>query len=121
MKKILIVEDERGMQDIYRDMFSDDDRDFSLEIVADGQEGLKALQKNAYDLVILDVIMEPVTGDSFFVHMRSDENIRTIPVLVVSVISPELLERMKRLNHVHFLQKPITKEGLFMTINRILG
>jgi CheY-like chemotaxis protein len=120
MKKILIIEDEKGMQEIYRDIFNDEKDKFTFEIVSSGEKGLDRVREKGYDLIILDIIMEPMTGDSFFVHMRSDFEMADLPVLVVSVISPELLERMKRIDHISFLQKPITKEQLFTEINRVL-
>lgn len=120
MKKILIIEDEKGMQEIYRDMFSDQRDRFALEIVGNGEKGMDRIMEKEFDLIILDIIMEPMAGDSFFVHMRSYAEMAELPVIVVSVISPELLERMKRINHVSFLQKPITKERLFSEINRVL-
>ena len=120
MKKILIIEDEKGMQEIYRDMFNDEKDKFTFEIVSSGEKGLDRVREKGYDLIILDIIMEPMTGDSFFVHMRSDAEMADLPVLVVSVISPELLARMKRIEHISFLQKPITKEQLFAEINRVL-
>ncbi len=119
MKRILIVEDERDMQDIYKDMFSDQDN-YKIDIETGTMPALRRLTSQNYDLIILDIIMEPIAGDSFFVYLKSDAKTESIPVLVVSVLGPEIMEKLKRVNHAHFLQKPITKEKLFATIDEMM-
>jgi CheY-like chemotaxis protein len=119
MRRILIVEDEKDMQDIYMDMFSDRS-DYKIHIEGGTMPALRRLTSENYDLIILDIIMEPIAGDSFFVYLKSDARTESIPVLVVSVLGPEIMDKLKRVDHAHFLQKPITKEKLFETIESIM-
>ena len=51
--------------------------------------------------------------------MRKVSKDRT-PILVVSVLSPDMLMKLKKMPDVHFLQKPITNEKLFKKISDIL-
>lgn len=120
MKNILIIEDDKDMHRIYEDMFKTEGKKYKIEILDDATIALKRLKEEKYDLVILDIIMEPMSGDSFFVYLR--ENIKTtdIPVLIVSVLSPDTLVQLKKINHVQFFQKPITKEQLLKKIDEIL-
>ncbi len=116
MKRVLIVEDDTDMQEIYRNMFNDQADKYEVDILGDAVEGLRRLKEGIFDLVILDIIMEPMPGDSFFSCARDDSAVRDIPILVVSVLNPDDLEHFKKTDHVDFLQKPITKEELFTKI-----
>lgn len=120
MRQILIVEDEKDMQEIYRDMFSDQAEEYEIDIESNAAAALRRLKERTFDLIILDIIMEPMSGDSFFVHVRDDIKTMNLPILVASVLKPDLLEQLKKMDHVYFLQKPITKEQLLEKINDIL-
>jgi FixJ family two-component response regulator len=67
--------------------------------------------------------MEPMSGDAFFMHVRKGMNakVKDIPILVVSVLSPSILRQLKKINHVDFVQKPVTKEQLLDKIKAIIG
>lgn len=119
MKRIMIVEDDKDMQEIYRVMF-DRESNYSMAIFEDAEEALKHLREEKFDLVVLDIIMEPMTGDSFFVHARNDVKMRRIPIIVVSVLKKNTLEFLATLGNFHYLQKPITKTELFAKIDSIL-
>ncbi|UCD14888.1 MAG: response regulator [Candidatus Omnitrophota bacterium] len=120
MREVLIVEDDKEMQEIYKDMFSAEKKGYEIVMANDGVVALRKLKEKKFDLIILDIIMEPIAGDSFFAYVRNDIKVMNIPIIVVSVLSPATLDHLKKINHVHFLQKPISKEGLFKKINEVL-
>ena len=117
-KRILIVEDDQEMQQIYRDMFQDKQDRYEIEFGNNAALASRKLEEKTFDLIILDIIMEPVPGDSLFVYIRKTKMITT-PILVVSVLSPELLRNLKKINHVDFLKKPIKEEELFERIEKM--
>ncbi len=130
MKNILILEDDKDMQGMYKIFFSDQEKKYTIEIENDATVALKRLKEKPFDLIILDIIMEPMFGDSFFLYLRSDEGTMRIPVLVVSVLSPDTLGRLKKIDNVDavnkpvrlsFLQKPITKQQLLKEIDKMLS
>lgn len=120
MKRILIVEDEKDMQEIYADMFRNQ-KNYSVDIVDGALTAARKLNEGDYDLIILDIIMSPIAGDSFFVYLRSGKNTEDIPVLVVSVLGDEILDKLKQIDHAHFIQKPITKEQLLEKVDSLLA
>ncbi len=67
-KKILIVEDEKRFQEMYSMMLGD--KDYNLIFAYDGDEAMQILEHNKPDLIILDMIMDMVTGDTFFLHLK---------------------------------------------------
>lgn len=120
MKKILIVEDEKDMQDIYREMFENQTK-YEIDIETGSMPALRKLALKNYDMIILDIVMEPIAGDSFFIYLRSDAKTAAIPVLVVSVLGPDIMEKLRRVDHAHYLQKPISREQLFETLDNIIA
>jgi CheY-like chemotaxis protein len=118
--KILIVDDNEDMLQIYDNMFKDEAR-YSVDLMKDAMQALRSLSKKQYDLIILDIIMEPLTGESFFVYLRSDERTMHIPVIAVTVLEPDMVETIRKVDHSEILQKPIRKEDLMSSIERCLG
>jgi len=120
MKRILVVEDESDMQEIYRDMFKDNPHGYALEIIGSVESALKRVKEEEFSLAILDIIMEPMSGDSFFVYVRNDPKIKRLPIIVVSVLNPDTLSLLKQFNNISILQKPVTKAQLFREIEKKL-
>ena len=119
MKRILIVEDDVDMQEIYKSMFAREDQ-YSIEISGDAELALKKLKQEKFDMAILDIIMEPMSGDSFFVHVRNEVKTKSVPILVISVLKKDTLNFLETLGNFHYLQKPITKSALLDKIRSIL-
>ncbi len=120
-KSILIVEDDRDMQNMYEMFFSGLEDKYKINIEGSADIALQQVSSRHYDMVILDIIMEPLPGDTFFICTRSYKKTMFIPILVVSVLSPNSLENLKKINHVDFLQKPITKEQLLNKVEATIG
>lgn len=118
-RRILIVEDNPDMLSIYQAMFKDEPG-YEVEMMSDAMNALRRIEEKSYDLIILDVIMEPLTGESFFVYLRGNVKTMNIPVIIVSVLEPHTLEAIRRLNHSVILQKPIRKTDLFKAIDDFL-
>jgi len=60
MKRILVVEDDESQRMLYRDELIDDGYDVLL--ASNGKEALDYLEKNQFDLVILDIVMPKMDG-----------------------------------------------------------
>ena len=58
--KILIVDDEKSVADILRDLLSNNER--LIDACYDGLAGIERIQKNFYDLIIVDLVMPKVGG-----------------------------------------------------------
>lgn len=60
VKKILIVEDEQYIRDLYVEILEDEG--FFVENAADGEEGYKKIFHGGYDLVLLDIMLPKMDG-----------------------------------------------------------
>ena len=84
-KKILIIEDDTDIQEIYRTMISDTFEEVDIEQCYNGKEGLAAAQKNKPDLILLDLLMPVMDGETFLKYFRHDDGFKQVPVIVCSV------------------------------------
>lgn len=60
MKRILIVEDDQLLRDLYIEILTSEG--FQVESAADGQAGYDAMYQGGYDLVLLDVMLPKMDG-----------------------------------------------------------
>ena len=86
-----------------------------------GEEALKLLGEMRPDLILLDLMMPRMDGTEFLRRLRSDENLKDIPVVVVSVrstIEKESREAMELADD--YITKPIDIPTLYATIEEML-
>ncbi|RXT01924.1 response regulator transcription factor [Ammoniphilus sp. CFH 90114] len=85
MKSILIVEDDHSIADLQKDYL--ELSGFSVRIVHSGTDGLKALEKETFHLIILDIMLPGMDGFELLKIIREKED---IPVLLVSARAEEI-------------------------------
>src|SRR6185369_12544005 len=81
-KKILIVEDDQIVANIYRNKFSVEGYD--VEVALDGQSGMEMLKSFRPDAVVLDLMLPKMTGVDFMKQIRAQSDFQQLPVIVFS-------------------------------------
>ena len=79
MKRILIIEDDQGIAELERDYL--EANGFSADIAVDGKIGEKKALEDAYDLILLDIMLPSRDG---FQICRTIREAKDIPILMVS-------------------------------------
>jgi DNA-binding response OmpR family regulator len=82
MKKILIIEDDQLVANIYSNKFAVDN--YQVETAADGEKGLELIPSFNPDVVILDLMLPNVTGVEVLKKIRAMEGRQQLPVIVFS-------------------------------------
>jgi DNA-binding response OmpR family regulator len=80
--KILIIEDDQIVANIYRNKFSVEG--FTVDIALDGQAGLEMIQSFRPDAVILDLMLPKLTGVELMKRVRANAEFQQLPVIVFS-------------------------------------
>ena len=62
MPKILVIEDESAISNVIKNILLDEDKDYEVDLAADGEEGLAKISEHDYDLVITDIKMPKKDG-----------------------------------------------------------
>ena len=83
--KIMIVEDEASIRNMYRAKLSLEG--FDVSTAADGREGFKAAKDLLPDLILLDLRMPHMTGDEMLAKLRATEWGSSIRVMILTNLS----------------------------------
>lgn len=82
MKKILIIEDDQIVANIYRNKFTVEG--YQTEIAADGELGLKLMRTFRPELVILDLMLPTISGVEVIKAIRAEPGFSKLPIIVFS-------------------------------------
>lgn len=83
-KKILVIEDEKGIQEFLRACL--EQSGYIVNLASDGVEGMKAFQKELYDLIILDILMPRMDGYAVCELIRQESD---VPILMLTALGDE--------------------------------
>jgi len=73
----------------------------------DGRDALARLREDAYDLVLLDVMMPELNGYEVLERMKADESLRDLPVIMISALDQlDSVIRCIELGAEDYLPKP---------------
>ena len=93
-KKILIIDDEPDARAFLKAILEDDG--YETMPASDGEEGLGLARETPPDLITLDLMMPNKSGVKFFNEIRSDEQLKGVPIVVVSGARQETGVDMKQ-------------------------
>jgi len=83
LKKILIMEDEKILQNILVKKLLEND--YEVRAVDDGAQGITAIEDGyAPDLILLDMLMPNIDGFQVLERLKNDEKYSSIPIIIIS-------------------------------------
>jgi len=82
MKKILIVEDEKVLAEMYKEKLEMEG--FKVILAFDTKEGIELAKREKPDLILLDILLPGENGISFLKRKKEDKEISEIPVIAFS-------------------------------------
>jgi CheY-like chemotaxis protein len=80
MKRILMIEDDSLVADVYSERLSAEG--LVVDVAPDGESGLKMFRDRKVDLVLLDLVLPQMNGVELLKQIRSEFSPRDLPVLV---------------------------------------
>ena len=102
-------------------------RDKSIKAIEKANNGEEALQKLQYkdnlpDIILLDLNMPKINGVDFLKILKSDENLKYIPIIIVTTSSNQcdLLECYK-IGIAGYVSKPLKYEEYVSKIDKLLA
>lgn len=83
MKKILLIEDDFFIRDIYTKSFTN--AGYSVDIAIDGHEALEKVKTSAYDIILLDIMLPKITGIDVLRSFRAPNSpVENIPIFLLT-------------------------------------
>lgn len=121
MTRLLIVDDSKLMRDMVaaclRPLGS-----VTFEFAGTGLEAIERLSLAAFDLVVLDLNMPDVGGIEVVEFVRSQDRLRTLPILIVTTRGDdESRARVLEAGASGFLAKPFAPEVILAEVRRLLA
>ena len=104
MKKILLVEDDPLLIDIYTTKLQQSG--FEVQTVEEGEKAVTAIQQERPDIVLLDIVLPHVDGWEILQQVQASEELKRIPIVILSNLGQkEEIEKGLRLGAVRYLIK----------------
>ena len=121
MAKVLLVEDDNNLREIYQARLSAEG--YQLITARDGEEGLAQAVKEKPDLIICDVMMPRVSGFEMLDILRSTQGIQNTRVIVMTALSQaEDKARAEKLGaDMYLVKSQVTLEDMARSVRNILN
>lgn len=124
---ILLIEDNPGDVRLTQEAFKEGQISIDLNVVMDGVEAIRYLRKEAPydeastpDLILLDLNLPKRDGREVLEEIKTDQNLKRIPVVVLTTSNAEQ-DILKSYNlHVNcYINKPVDFDKFFDIIQKI--
>ena len=92
-----------------------------LEVSMHGLDGLAAIRHRRPDLILLDMQLPAISGLELLRHIKNDDDIASIPVIVVSAdATTARMQEALTLGAAHYLTKPVDVPMLLEQVDELL-
>jgi DNA-binding NtrC family response regulator len=112
--RLLIVDDEVDTCANLRDIFTD--LGYETDVAYDGRSALKLVEKNQYDIALLDLRMPGMDGLELY-HRIREISAGTVAIVVTAYATSETASSIKRAGAWKIISKPVDLEMLMSAIN----
>lgn len=127
-QRVLIVDDELDMRTYLSTLM--ETSGYKPIVAGDGTEGLQLARERRPDLIILDIMMPGKGGIQMYRELKTDANLKHIPVIVVSAIAKKTFFHSQNLLGSYmgvplpepeaYIEKPPEPEELYAMTRKIL-
>lgn len=113
--KILIIDDNEILSGLYEKIITGEGYETSVEIKSDN--ALERIRAEKPDIVLLDIMMEPLSGWEVLEQVRSDPDLHDIPVIILTGKMMTIEEAVTYGMQIDgFVLKPLEKSMLVTAI-----
>jgi two-component system sensor histidine kinase/response regulator len=119
-RKMLVVDDIEANRDLLSRRL--ERLGFSAESAENGRQAIEMLRDRPFDLVLLDIMMPEMDGYEVLLMMKSDEQLKHIPVIMISALTDiDSVVRCIQMGAEDYLHKPFNPTLLKARIGACLG
>lgn len=118
-KKILIVEDDSHISKLVK--YNLEKSGFECAVRATGEEALEVLDREAFDLIILDIMLPKIDGFETCRLIKQDRKLSTIPIVMLTAKGEEVDKIVGfELGADDYVVKPFSPRELILRVKAIL-
>lgn len=116
---ILVVDDNELNRDVLKRRLVR--QDYAILTASDGYEALRKLAENKVDLILLDIMMPGMDGIEVLERVKSDDNLRHIPVIMITALDEiKSVARCIEMGAEDYLPKPFNPVLLMARVSACL-
>ena len=117
---ILIIEDDKFLRELLSRKL--EKSGFNISMVIDGEEALRKIKEEEYEIILLDLVLPGVDGFEILKEIKKNPKTSKTPVIILSNLGQqEEVERGLRLGAVDYLIKAhFTPDEIIQKIENIL-
>lgn len=118
MKKVLIVEDDFYIRDIYTKNFVQGG--YTVEVASDGEEALEKVKTVSFDIILLDIMLPKKTGiDVLRSYRDPSSTVKNTPVFMITNLGQEAIikEAFKIGADGYLIKAQLTPKDMVREIN----
>lgn len=122
-QNILLIDDDEDDQEIFLTALECTEKPVRCTVVDNARNALSQITKGELetDLIFLDLNMPLMNGQQFLAEIKKNENLREIPVVILSTSSNSAtVAQVKELGACHFFTKPGRFEDLVAILEKVL-
>jgi DNA-binding response OmpR family regulator len=119
-QRILVVDDQKDIRDMTALVLSG--AGYRVDTVESGESALSTLERDQFDLVLLDINMPTMDGWETLRMIRCDDDLSELPVVMFSV-KGEIRDKIEGLQEgaVDFVTKPFAVDELIARVGKVLS
>ena len=122
-KTVLVVDDDPDAREFLSTVLQDNG--FATTTANDGTEAIAMIEQAPPDLVALDITMPEKSGVAVYRRLKEDDQLKTIPVIVVTGISDDFKKFISSRRQVPppegYIGKPVDHEQFVKMVKGLLG
>lgn len=120
-KRVLVVDDEQDVLESVKMLLAN--AGYDVTAANSGREALKMMQKNKFDLVLLDILMPGMAGNKVAEKIRKNPKTKNQKIIFLTVVTPgeHGREEIKKLSPADYIQKPFKTDDFKKRIRAALG
>lgn len=117
MKRVLVLDDDLTVLTLIKRIFNKEE--YIVDTFTSGSEALEEIKKNSYDLIISDLIMPEMKGDTFFRQVK--ENLPDIPfIFLTSSKGLDTVVGIMKMGADDYILKPINPKKVIERVSSVL-
>ncbi|MBU2025488.1 MAG: response regulator [Patescibacteria group bacterium] len=118
-KKIIIVEDDPFIADIY--LVELENNGYDVEITKDGQEALEKIKNQKFDLMLLDILMPQKDGFAVLNEIKANPNLDLEVIVLTNLAGDDYIKKAMDLGAKDYIVKTqFTPKEVLRKIKEIL-
>jgi two-component system, NtrC family, nitrogen regulation response regulator NtrX len=118
MSRILIVDDEPRIRQSLKGVFEDEG--FTTEAVSTGEDCLKKVEQDSYDLILLDIWLPGIDGIETLRKLR-EKSPHTHVIMISGHATIATAVSATKLGAYDFIEKPLSLEHILLTVRNALS